>query len=95
MKGQGLGREGGLNWDRVEPPVETGNFPAAGRKLASFEHDILRDPETPSVLVQANAGCWSFALNSPFVCFPLQVFKVLLRDYNCTCGEIKESCWLP
>lgn len=47
----------------------TGNFPAAGSKLASFEHDILRDPETLSVSVQANAYCWNFALNLPFVCF--------------------------
>lgn len=69
-----------MSWDRAESPMGTGNFPAAGSKLANFEPDILRDPETPSV-VRANAYCWHFALNLPFVCFPLQIFLVLLRDY--------------
>lgn len=62
----------------------TGNFAAAGSKLTGFEHDILGHPETPrvlSVVVQANACCWNFALNLPFVCFPLQISLVLLRNY--------------
>lgn len=48
-----------LNWDRVEPPMGTGNSPAARSKLKNFEHDILRDTETQSVIVQANAYCWN------------------------------------
>lgn len=52
----------------------TGNFPAAGSKLTSFEHDMLTDPEALSVAVRANAYCCTFALNLPFVCFPLQIF---------------------
>lgn len=59
------------NRERVEPPMGTGDFSEAGSKVTSFEDEILWDPESPSVVVQANVEI--LPLNLYFVCL-LQIF---------------------
>lgn len=84
--------QGGSWWnrDRVEPPMGAGDFPETGSKLTSFEDDILGDPETLSVAMQANVYCGNFALNLFF--FFSTDFLLLLRDYVGTSENPANSC---